>query len=135
MIKKLFSFVLISLIAGCGSIGSSSAPQESFVAQVAYKDVFERAKAQANYCWRTESDFPIVAKMNETDQSLEVFVTGIFGSTRMAEVSGRASGAGKTDVRIVVSGDSIWNRAAVSAMKDAIVFGVPSCTSYMPTKD
>lgn len=135
MLKKLCVFMMTSLMIGCGGITSSTAPTTTFVAQVNYKDVFERAKEQANYCWRSITDYPIVANLNETDKTVEVYVTGLLGSTRMAELSGRAINNNSTEVKIAASGVNIWNRGAVKAMREAVEFGVPTCTSYMPTKE
>ncbi|HBI84543.1 MAG TPA: hypothetical protein DDY24_12550 [Alcaligenaceae bacterium] len=134
MLRKICVFFLIGMLAGCSGVGSNS-PSVTFIAKVNYKDVFERAKEQANYCWRSETQYPIVSQINDTDRTVLVYVTGLLGSTKMAELSARAIDRDSTEVKVAVNGMSIWNGAAVKAMKEAVEFGVPTCTSYMPSKD
>lgn len=134
MLKKLSVAFLITLLAGCGSASFNSALSTTYISKVNYQDVFERAREQANYCWRTETGYPVVAELNSTNKTAFVAVTGLFGSSRMAELTAREVEGNSTEVKIAVDGVSVWNAGAIRAMKDAVEFGVPSCTSYMPTK-
>lgn len=134
MLKKLSVAFLITLLAGCGSASFNSALSTTYISKVNYKDVFERAREQANYCWRTETGYPVVTELNATNKTAIVAVTGLLGSSRMAELTAREVEGNSTEVKIAVDGVSVWNAGAIRAMKDAVEFGVPSCTSYMPTK-
>jgi hypothetical protein len=135
MFKKILVLFLVSILTACGGISSDSAPNATFTVKVNYKDVFERAKAQAEYCWRSETNYPVVADLNVAQRSALVYVTGLLGSTRMAQLVARAIDDNTTEVKVTVNGISIWNKTAVLAMKEVVEFGVPTCTSYMPSKD
>jgi len=135
MFKKILVLIVVSILAGCGGITSDSAPNATFIVKVNYKDVFERAKAQAERCWRSETNYPVVAELNVAQRNAIVYVTGLMGSTRMAQLVARAVDDNATEVKVTVNGASIWNKSAVLAMKEVVEFGAPTCTSYMPSKD
>ena len=130
MKAKWLMWALPAILAGCGSVGSGS-PGETFRVPVPYQDVYRRAVAQADYCLRGVTQYPVTGGVDAAARSSQVVVKGDVIST-LAQVDARAIDDNSSEVTVRVAGFNIWDAKAVSAMKSAIQFGVPSCTNYMP---
>ena len=124
-------WALPAVLAGCGSVGSGS-PGETFRAPVSYQDVYRRAVDQANYCLRGVTGYPVSGGVDTAARTSQVLVKGDLGNS-LALVDARALDDNSSEVSVKVAGFNLWDAKAVSAMKGAILFGVPSCTNYMPS--
>lgn len=134
MLKKWLLTTFLIFLAGCTGINPASDPKSTLIVPVDYKQVYERAQAQAEYCWRGVTNYPIRGQIDEVNRTASVYVTGMMGSSRMAQVDIRAIDGQSSEVSIAVIGLNIWDQAAVKAMREVVQFGVPTCTSYMPHK-
>ena len=135
MLNKLKWLMLVvpALLAGCLGIDPQTSPKEVFVLPVSYQDLFQRATAQAQRCWSGDTEFPIKGELDSTNRMAQVSVTGELGATRYGQVDIRALNDKSSEITIMVSGIGIWNAASIAAMHEALQFGVPTCTSYMPS--
>lgn len=128
---KLILPLLIFLMTGCAGIDSKSSPTTTFTTGVGYEEVFQRAYAQAERCWRTDTGYPIGGGINQANQTAQLYVTGDLGG-RLGQVDAVSLKDKSSDVTITVWGVGTWGPEALQAMKEVIQFGVPTCTSYMP---
>jgi hypothetical protein len=119
------------LMAGCTGIDSKSSPTNTFMVDVGYEEVYQRAYDQAQRCWRTETGYPIGGGINQANKSSQLYVTGDLGG-RLGQVDAVARTDKSSEVTITVWGIGAWGPEALQAMKEVIQFGVPTCTSYMP---
>ena len=130
MKAKWLMWALPAILAGCGGVGSGS-PGETFRVPVPYQDVYRRAVDQADYCLRSVTEYPVTGGVDTAARTSQMVVkSGLFGI--LAQVDARAVDDNSSEVTVKVAGFNIWDDKAVSAMKGAILFGVPSCTNYMP---
>lgn len=130
MKAKWLIWALPAVAAGCGSVGSGS-PGETFTAPVPYQEVYRRALDQANYCLRGVTGYPVSGGVDTAARTSQVLVKGDLSNT-LALVDARALDGNSSEVTVKVAGFNLWDAKAVKAMKGAILFGVPSCTNYMP---
>ena len=130
MKAKWLMWALPAILAGCGGVGSGS-PGETFRVPVPYQDVYRRAVDQADYCLRGVTGYPVTGGVAPAARTSQGGVKGAVISV-LAQVDVRAIDDNSSEVTVKVAGFNIWNVKAVSAMKSAIQFGVPSCTDYMP---
>ncbi|KOF53477.1 MULTISPECIES: BPTD_2524 family lipoprotein [unclassified Achromobacter] len=136
MYRNLVAASALALgLAGC-SIGisqDSHSPRAEFTAPVDYKDAYDTAVRQANACLRsTDNAYRVSGRLDTASQAGTVRVLAPYSDNEMALVDVKGAGPGKTAVRIVMWGKGTWDAAAVRAMSDAIVYGLTSCSSYMP---
>ncbi len=131
MYSKLFLCLLALCISGCMGIDSKTSPRDIFIVNVTYEDVYQRALAQAERCWRTEAGYPLGGSINAASKTSELYVTGAIGG-RLGQVEAIGRPDNSSEVTITVWGESVWGVEALQAMKEVIQFGVPTCTSYMP---
>jgi hypothetical protein len=130
-LKCLLSFLPFFLLAGCGGLDSSSSPKNTFTVDITFDEVYKRAYAQAEYCWRTDTGYPIGGGINQANKTSQLYVTGDLGG-RVGQVDARARSEKSSEVTVTVWGIDPWGPQALWAMKEVIQFGVPTCTSYMP---
>ena len=98
---------------------------------VPYQDVYRRAVDQADYCLRSVTEYPVTGGVDTAARTSQMVVkSGLFGI--LAQVDARAVDDNSSEVTVKVAGFNIWDDKAAKAMKGAILFGVPSCTNYMP---
>lgn len=123
-------WALPAILAGCGGIGSGS-PGQTFRVPVTYQEVYRRAVDQADFCLRGVTRYPVTGGVDPATRTSQMVVKGdVVGP--VAQVDARALDDNSSEVTVKVAGFNIWDAKAVSAMKGAIQFGVPSCTNYMP---
>ena len=131
MNAKWLLWLLPMLFAGCMSMSSS--PRETFTVPVGYQDVYRYATAQAERCLRgDEKQYPVSGNINESTRTAQVMVVSGLG-VHFAQVDIRALNERSSEVTVMVAGVNIWDYHAIAAMREVVEFGVPTCTSYMPT--
>lgn len=123
------------LLTACVGINPNTSPKNSFTVPIAYQEVFERAKAQAQRCWSADGQFPVVGSVNSADRTAFVAVTGELGGKRYGEVDIRALDDRSSAVQVTVSGVNMWDVKSLAAMREVIQFGTPTCVSYMPREE
>ncbi len=123
-------WALPAVLAGCGGVGPGS-PGETFKAPVAYQEVYRRAVDQADYCLRGVTGYPVTGGIDTAARTSQMVVKGDLGGA-LTVVDARALDDNSSEVSVKVVGMNIWDAKAVKAMKDAILFGVPGCSNYMP---
>lgn len=128
------SALALSLV-GCTTgidVGGNS-PTRAFKAQVSAQAAYKAALEQADMCLRgKDGGYRVVGNFNEAAGSGEMRVLGPLFDREVARVDIKAAAAASSDVKVVMWGEGPWNAAAADAMHDAITFGVPSCSVYMP---
>jgi hypothetical protein len=133
-VYKLFVVSLGLWLVGCGGAVPGKSPTLEFRTANSVQVVFDRAMAQAKYCWSTDARLPIVGNVAANGRKAEVRSMGQFGRIAYGRVDIEAVDANTSFVSIAVIGVDEWNESALPAMKDAIEFGVPSCTAYFPSE-
>jgi len=118
-------------LSGCIGIDSKSSPTTTFTVDVGFEEVYRRAYAQAERCWRTDTGYPIGGGINRSNKTSQLYVTGDIGG-RLGQVDATARSDHSSEVTVTVWGVGAWGPEALQAMKEVIQFGVPTCTSYMP---
>lgn len=130
MKAKWLLWTLPAILAGCGGVGPNT-PGETFRAPVPYQEVYRRAVDQADYCLRGETEYPVTGGVDTAARTSQMVVKGdLIGL--LAQVDARAIDDNSSEVTVKLAGFNIWDAKAGNAMKSAILFGVPSCTNYMP---
>ncbi len=122
----------ILVIAGCAGVVVGKTPSTTFDVPISIQRAYDRTIAQAKYCLVTEDNFPLTAQISDDRQFASVNVRMSMTGTLLSDIELTSIGADKTNVSISMWGVSVWDQAAVDAMKAAIQFGVPSCTDYFP---
>ena len=132
----LAATVSLSLSA-CAPMGveSKEALHDAFEAPVAYQDAYQRARDQAEMCLRGESQHPVEGSLDQGQQSAQVYVHAPFTKNRLASVDIQAIDTTHSQVKVAMWGVNVWDEHAVTAMRDAIMLGVPTCRSYMPVNE
>ncbi len=131
MNSKWLLSMLPLVLMGCIGIDSKSSPTNTFTVEVGFEEVYRRAYAQAERCWRTDTGYPIGGGINQAAKTSELYVTGDMGG-RLGQVDAAARTEKSSEVTVTVWGVGTWGPEALQAMKEVIQFGVPTCTSYMP---
>lgn len=133
MFKPLAAIALFSLLGGC-AVGAdgSAAPRSSFQANMPVQDALKAAQEQAQLCLTGKNAYQVSRVPGGNADSGSVVVRAPFTDKEVARVDVAAAGGGRSRVDIAMWGQSIWDAAAVLAMRDAITFRTPSCKSYMP---
>lgn len=122
-----------ALLAGCQGVQPGKSPSDDFVVSTSIEQVYARAIEQSRYCLVTEDRFPLTASLAADKQSGSVRVNMTLTGTLLSEVTMRADGPNQTRVTVRMWGVDVWDANAISAMRAAIEFGVPSCTNYFPS--
>jgi hypothetical protein len=130
---KWLAVVMPVLTAGCVGISSSGSPKDTFTLPRAYQEAYKLATLQAQQCWGNDGEFPIKGQLDTATRTAQVAATGGLGGSRYAQVDIRALDDQNSEITTTVAGLNIWNTPALSAMRAALQFGVPTCTDYMPS--
>lgn len=126
---------LVLGLAGCslGIAPGSESPARSYKLAVNYQDAYKTAEAQARMCLVGKDAYSVVGNLDTSSRKGVVRVTAPFTDNDIVRVDVSAIDEKNSDVRIAMWGRGTWNGDAVVAMRDAIRFGLPSCTSFMPS--
>ena len=122
-------------LAGCtfGIAPGRVSPSGDYKIAVNYQSAYNVARAQAEQCLTGKSAYRVVGNLDAASRKAQVKVLAPFTSNDIALVNLSAIDDRNTDVHIEMWGEGIWNMDAVIAMRDAIQFQIPACTSYMPS--
>ncbi len=134
-IFKVFVMAAAAILAGCTGISDGRSPSETYTFNVPYEQAYKIAIAQAEQCLRSVTGYPVVSKIDPQTRTAQVAVTGLMERAHYAQVDIRAIDANKSEVKVTMWGESIWGHEAIWSVRDSIQFGVPTCFSYMPTKN
>ncbi|SAI55189.1 lipoprotein [Bordetella ansorpii] len=121
-------------LAGC-SVGmepGGGALSGSFDANVSLRQAVQSARQQAEMCLVGDGGYAVASNLDDAARRGEVRITGKLTSSDVATVALTAIDGGRTRATVNMWGRGIWDETAMRAMHDAILFGTPSCTSYMP---
>ncbi|WP_144635324.1 BPTD_2524 family lipoprotein [Bordetella genomosp. 13] len=121
-------------LAGC-SVGmepGGGALSGSFDANVSLRQAYQSARQQAELCLLGEGGYDVVGSLDEAARRGEMRVRARLTSGDVASVALSSIDGGRTRATVNMWGRGIWDETAMRAMHDAIVFGAPSCTTYMP---
>ena len=126
--------VLAASLSGCalGITPESGSPSSNFTANVEYQQAWRMADAQAKQCLPGDSAYAVRGGVDSVGRTAQTLVEAPFTRNDIVRVEIKALDASRSEVRIAMWGEGIWNQVAVDAMHDAIVYGVTGCTSYMP---
>lgn len=122
-------------LAGC-SVGSAPGGGDlsgSFDAATSLQRAYQASRQQAERCLVGDGGYEVVGNLDQAAGRGQLYVRPKLIQGEMARVDLSAIDANRTRVQVSMWGKSIWNEGAMRAMHDAVVFGVPSCTTYMPT--
>jgi len=121
-------------LAGCaiGAAPGGGALSGSFEVATPYRQAYQAARQQAERCLVGEGGYQVVGGLDDGARTGLVRVVPRLVDGEMARVEVSALDAGRSRVRVSMWGRSLWNDEAMRAMHDAVVFGVPSCGTYMP---
>jgi hypothetical protein len=115
-----------------GITQGAQTPQGTYDLPVNYRSAYQSALQQARACLLANDYYKTASVLNDSTRTGVVRVLSPFSDNDFARVDINAIDDQHSRVHIVMWGERIWNANAVVAMRDAIRFGVPSCTSYMP---
>ncbi|MBO9357541.1 hypothetical protein GG851_26395 [Bordetella petrii] len=120
-------------LAGCvGGISDGSALTESFTAQSDYRAVYKAARAQAERCLRGSGAYTVHGEVDDAARTALVRVEAPMSGNDVTRVRIAALDERQSKVDIAMWGRNLWNSDAVRAMREAIIYGVPSCVAFMP---
>lgn len=135
----MFRFAAAALLAfglaGCtfGIHSGRESPSGDYKIAVNYQSAYNTALAQAQQCLVGKDAYRVVSNLDTVGRKGQVRVLAPFTDNNIALVNPAAIDDRNTDVHIEMWGESIWNESALIAMRDAIEFQIPACTSYMPS--
>jgi hypothetical protein len=135
-VKRWLPVCALTMLAGC-SVGMSggSGLSGSFDAPVDYRRAYQSAHEQAETCLLGNGGYKIEGGLEASRRAgLVSVVPKLLGSGEMARVELSAIDDAHTRVNVSMWGEGIWDASAMRAMRDAVNFGVASCTTYMPVK-
>src|SRR5690606_40484501 len=104
----------------------------SITRQPSYRDASPGATAQARRCLQSTGAYTVHGQMDDTARTALVRVEAPFTGDDVTRVQIAATGERQSKVDIAMWGRGIWNEDAVRAMREAIIYGLPSCVAYMP---
>ena len=130
---KLFSVMAAFLVTGCIGIDTKTSPKETFVLPRAYQELYQLAKLQVQQCWSDDGELPVKGQLDPATRTAQVWVVGGFGGARYGQIDIRALDDKNSEITTYAVDLNIWNRASVAAVREALQFGVPSCSTYMPS--
>lgn len=141
MVAKRYSPLFLSLallslaLSGCavGTAPGGGTLSGSFDVPLGYRQAYRNALAQTEMCLLGNGGYRIEGGLEEGRRAgLVSVVPTLFGSGEVARVELSAIDDTHTRVKVGMWGESIWNAAAMRAMRDAVTFSAPSCMSFMP---
>ncbi|CAM3848108.1 lipoprotein [Bordetella pertussis] len=121
-------------LAGCsvGTAPGAGAVSGNYKLQTNYQDAYRYATVQAERCLVGQGGYRVVGELDDNARTGLVRVVAPFFDGEMARVEIGTIDAHSSNVYIGMWGKSIWNTDALRAMREAVVYGVPSCVAYMP---
>lgn len=136
MIKAVGAALAVAGLAACstGISSGGNTPTASLTVQSSYRATYEAATAQAERCLRGEGAYKVHGTVDDAARTALVRVEAPFTGDDVARVTITGQGERQSQVDIVMWGRGIWNENAVHAMRAAVIYEVPSCTTYMPTE-
>lgn len=126
---------LVLSLAGCttGIDAGGNSPTRVFNAPISAQAAYKAALEQADLCLRgADGGYRVVGKFDNATNSGQMQVVAPFFGREVAQVDINGRSATSSDIKVVMWGEGSWNAVAADAMHDAILFGVPSCSVYMP---
>lgn len=136
MFRIAVAAVAVAGLAACSTgISSGGAqPSGSVTVQADYRSVYKAVTAQAERCLRGEGGaYTVHGTVDDASRSALVRVQAPFTGDDVARMTITGQGDRQTQVEIVMWGRGIWNDGAMRAMREAAIYQVPSCTTYMPS--
>jgi len=127
--------MILAVLSGCTGISPGRSPSETYTFAVPYEQAYKMAIAMSDQCLRSVTQYPVVSTINRQSRTAQVAVSGLLEKAHYSQVDIRALDDKRSEVKITMWGESIWGHEAILAMRDSIQFGVPTCFSFMPTKD
>ena len=127
--------MILAVLSGCTGISPGRSPSETYTFAVPYEQAYKMAIAMSDQCLRSVTQYPVVSTINRQSRTAQVAVSGLLEKAHYSQVDIRALDDKRSEVKITMWGESIWGHEAIWAMRDSIQFGVPTCFSFMPTKD
>jgi hypothetical protein len=122
-------------LAGCGvgiTPGGASL-SGSFNAPMNVQRAYQGAYDQARLCLLGTGGYKIEGGLDAARRGGVVRVApALFGGGDVASVEVAAVSDAQTRVTVSMWGKSLWDASAMHAMHDAVIFGAPSCASFMP---
>ena len=121
-------------LAGCavGTAPGAGAVNGDYKVNVYYLDAYRSAIAQSERCLLGQGGYRVVNEVDEGQRKATVRVLAPFSDSEMSSVTITGADTKSSDVRITMWGKSIWNTDALRAMREAVVYGLPSCVAFMP---
>jgi len=136
MIRMAVAAVSLMGLAAC-STGLSSGgnhPSASLTVPLDVSSVYKAATAQAERCLRGEGGaYTVHGTMDDAKRTASVRVQAPFTGDDVARVTIVGEGERQSKVDIHMWGRGIWNDGALRAMREAVIYQVPSCSTFMPT--
>ncbi len=133
MYRSCFVAVALALgITGCGIGRDSQSPSATFTASVSYQNAYRSALEQARLCLCGKDTYEVKSQLDAMGKSALVRVVAPFTANEVARVDIQAIDDTSSNIQVEMWGKSIWNESALRAMQDAILYGIASCTAYMP---
>jgi len=126
----LLASLALGLLSAC-TISADRMLRDEFDAPLALQDTWQRALAQTELCLRGDARHAVQNRVESN--AAQVSVPMAFGNRHLVSVDIRALDAERSRVSVAMAGVNIWNKTALAAMRDAILLGIPTCRSYMPT--
>lgn len=134
MIRVAMAAAVAALgLAGCSTgLSSGGGLHDSLSVQSSYRDAYQAATAQARRCLQGTGAYTVHGQIDDTARTALVRVEAPFTGDDVTRVQIAAIGERQSKVDIAMWGRGIWNEDAVRAMREAIIYGLPSCVAYMP---
>lgn len=122
----------VGLTACSTGLSDGGGLRDSFTVQSNYQEAYQAAKSQAERCLRGTGAYTVHGQLDETARTGLVRVEAAFTGEDVTRVRVAATDERHSQVEIAMWGRGLWNRDAVRAMREAIIYDVPSCVGYMP---
>ncbi|MEI7568864.1 MAG: hypothetical protein WCJ34_05405 [Alcaligenaceae bacterium] len=129
---KWVSVLAAFLVTGCIGIDTKTSPKDTFVLPRAYQELYQLAKLQVQQCWSDGDTLPVKGQLDIATRTAQVWVVGGLGGVRYGQIDIRALDDKNSEISTYAVDADIWNRASVAAVHEALQFGVPTCSTYMP---
>ena len=95
----------------------------------------KRAQAQADYCLRGITQYPVIVSSDATKRQSQLRVIDTIAGSSWAKIDAVSTTGQSSEVTMIMAGVSLWDQSAMRAMRAAIEFGLPSCKDYMPAAE
>jgi len=134
MIRIAVAALAVAGLAACstGISSGGSMPADHLTVNFGYRSTYEAAAAQAERCLRGTGAYTVHGTVDDASRTAVMRVVAPFTGDDVARVNITGQGDRQSQVDILMWGRGIWNEDAVHAMRAAVIYQVPSCTSYMP---